>query len=363
MLFAQSGGFCHVDRCEMSVLEHHVTKAKENHSNQAHIVAYKEGGPRGDPSVDGTYINSIENLMLLCPGCHSHVDKNARQYPRRALELMKHGRVELVRRAIQTRASELRTYALVFEAPIGSRSVSIADHQIVAAISPRHLGHSIPLRIQTNQLAAVGEVDSFYAVAAEMIEKRVKAFWETGGDLARAEHVSVFAFGPIPLLVKLGASLNDKVPHHIHNLRNDPSTWEWNSSGEAARYSFRVVKQGTKDAEPILAISISGAFSLGSVDPALAESATVYELVLDDRPIGRTAIQRSEDIDSFRSAYSNALAEIAKRHGASTPVHLMAAVPVGPSVAFGLMRHPKVHGPLKVYDYRDGNFKPTRDMV
>ena len=122
MLWAQSGGFCQFDACELSLIEHHVTKQQGNFADKAHIVAFSEGGPRSDATVDESYINSLDNLMLLCKGCHQHIDDNAEAFPLRALEAMKAERAELVRTSIQNRAAELRMTTR--SRPRGLRSIA-----------------------------------------------------------------------------------------------------------------------------------------------------------------------------------------------------------------------------------------------
>ncbi|WP_271183643.1 HNH endonuclease, partial [Novosphingobium resinovorum] len=44
----------------------------------AHIVARQAEGPRGD-GVGGD--NSYENLILLCPTCHTRIDKAPNDFP------------------------------------------------------------------------------------------------------------------------------------------------------------------------------------------------------------------------------------------------------------------------------------------
>lgn len=247
MLYAQSGGFCQFDACENSILEHNVTKTPENAGEKAHIVAYRDGGTRADPTLSTEYINSLENLMALCPGCHDHIDKNGTLYPRRRLEEMKHARVALVRDAIRNRSHEMKTHVLAFEVPIGGRAVSVATHETVSAIRPRYPVLSNPLRMDLNGLATLGETPEFYAVAAAQIEKEIGDHFRNGGALFDAHHISVFGLAPIPLLVKFGATLNDKIPIVVHHRRNNPATWDWNSEGTTKTDCYLYQNGGEKE--------------------------------------------------------------------------------------------------------------------
>lgn len=356
MLWAQSGGFCQFDACELSLIEHHVTKQQGNFADKAHIVAFSEGGPRSDPNEDNSYINSLDNLMLLCKSCHKHIDDHAVAYPRRALESMKAERVELVRASIQNRAAELRTHILAFEAPIGGRTVIIANHEMAAAIRPRNMYRAQPLRIPINELSGLGETPAFYQAAAQLIERQIAGWMAKGGVLAEASHISVFAIGPIPLLVRLGASLPDKIPIQIHHKRNNPATWVWNGEGETLRFELCEVRRGSQGAKVVLALSISGAVPVNDLDAAFGASSSIYELHLVGQPPARTAMQRASDLEAFKHAYASALGRISEVHGVSTPINLLPAIPAAVAVACGLMRHPKAHGPLVVHDLRDGAY-------
>ncbi|XKK39972.1 hypothetical protein HFP72_03995 [Nocardiopsis sp. ARC36] len=43
----------------------------------AHITAHGDAGPRADPAIPIDQRNSIDNLLYLCPSCHSRIDKNS----------------------------------------------------------------------------------------------------------------------------------------------------------------------------------------------------------------------------------------------------------------------------------------------
>lgn len=69
MLFSRSAGRCNICKEEVP----HIAE-------RAHIIAHSTDGPRGDIQFIGN-TNSYDNLILLCPNCHSEVDKNPQNYP------------------------------------------------------------------------------------------------------------------------------------------------------------------------------------------------------------------------------------------------------------------------------------------
>jgi len=79
-LFADSGGFCQNPRCLHPLFLD--TEAGAVHvAEMAHIVAAKDGGPRADPALSAEERGAYGNLILLCPTCHSTIDKAPDAFP------------------------------------------------------------------------------------------------------------------------------------------------------------------------------------------------------------------------------------------------------------------------------------------
>jgi hypothetical protein len=73
-LVALSQGTCYFPKCKIPTV---VLVEGEPVLNlqRAHIIAFRENGPRGDESQDRARINHFENLILLCTPHHLLVDK------------------------------------------------------------------------------------------------------------------------------------------------------------------------------------------------------------------------------------------------------------------------------------------------
>jgi hypothetical protein len=74
-LFAKSRNQCAMPRC-MAVLIQYETVIGEI----CHIRARSKGGPRYDPALSLKERNAFANLILLCPTCHSLVDKGSSRF-------------------------------------------------------------------------------------------------------------------------------------------------------------------------------------------------------------------------------------------------------------------------------------------
>tara|TARA_R110000765_G_scaffold310918_7_gene404134 strand:+ start:39 stop:629 length:591 start_codon:yes stop_codon:yes gene_type:complete len=55
-------------------------------AEMAHVLPHGEDGPRANETVGEVYdTDSFENLILLCPKCHTIIDKHPEAYPRQTI--------------------------------------------------------------------------------------------------------------------------------------------------------------------------------------------------------------------------------------------------------------------------------------
>lgn len=87
MLYAKSGNVCAMYGCKNKLIYENST----NISEICHINAVNDNGARYRPGLSDEYINSYDNLILLCPTHHSIIDKkeNEGAYPADFLKNMK----------------------------------------------------------------------------------------------------------------------------------------------------------------------------------------------------------------------------------------------------------------------------------
>ena len=69
----------------------------------AHILPASPKGPRGRADHDAeAHTNNTANLMLLCPGCHDKIDRDADGYPENDLSGLHQAYLERIRLAATT---------------------------------------------------------------------------------------------------------------------------------------------------------------------------------------------------------------------------------------------------------------------
>lgn len=80
-LLAASGGFCGNPSCHRNLFDFFETGEVKNIEELAHIIGQKKEGPRGNDDLPLSERDEFDNIILLCPTCHTIIDKNPRLYP------------------------------------------------------------------------------------------------------------------------------------------------------------------------------------------------------------------------------------------------------------------------------------------
>ena len=79
-LFADSGGFCANPNCLAEIF----AESEENEihiGEMAHVISAGDKGPRAEKDMTDEQRATYENLILLCPNCHTKIDKAEEDFP------------------------------------------------------------------------------------------------------------------------------------------------------------------------------------------------------------------------------------------------------------------------------------------
>lgn len=346
-LYVRAGGRCEFDGCNAYLLEHAVTFKAGNFGQTAHIVAFRPEGPRGRDTRPAD-INDDANLMLLCAGCHKIIDDRPDDYTVQALRECKRAH-ELRIKHLTSLGPAQKTAVLVVKAPVNGQPVAVPFDHLVEATAPRYPTRSEPEVVDLTTIADRGE--GFTRVACDTIKEEVARFFGSGGEGRRAGHASIFALGPIPVLIYLGCQLTNKIPADLFQRHRDTENWTWKRGGRLARYTVRHLQSGTGKSEVALVVSLSGTIQVRDLPETVRRTATIYEITLADQPPRPTFLGRKQDLEGFRTAFQQAMGLIAQRHGRVSTVDLFPAIPAPVAVLCGRELLPKAHPTLRVWDY------------
>jgi len=78
-LWARAAARCQFSGCNKLLYKSAVTQESVNVSQNAHIYAFSENGPRGWGlfKTKPTSLNDVSNLMLMCYDCHKKLIRKA----------------------------------------------------------------------------------------------------------------------------------------------------------------------------------------------------------------------------------------------------------------------------------------------
>lgn len=86
-LFADSGGYCQNPNCNRNLFIS-IGEADFHIAEMAHIISAGDEGPRSKKRTNEQK-NEFSNLILLCPNCHTKIDKAEDEFPEELLKKWK----------------------------------------------------------------------------------------------------------------------------------------------------------------------------------------------------------------------------------------------------------------------------------
>lgn len=81
ILYLQSGGICQNPHCNCDLVRFFESGQVTDIEELAHIIGQSESGPRGAEDMPLTIRDEVDNIICLCPTCHTLIDKNPDEYP------------------------------------------------------------------------------------------------------------------------------------------------------------------------------------------------------------------------------------------------------------------------------------------
>jgi hypothetical protein len=356
LLFVRAGGRCEFDGHKKYLLEHPLTLTEINLAQMAHIVAFKENGPRGDTVPRPEDINNIENLMLLCHDCHKLIDDNPDQYSVATLKAYKNSHEDQMY-YVTGLSTRLRTTIVQLKSKINDQIVDIPVSHVLEAVTPRYPTNKQGFVIDLTGIE--GHDLAYYQTAMQTIKSRLELLYSPGMEVEQTRHISLFAMANIPLLVYFGSRLSNKVPVDFYQRHRDSKNWVWKASGQPAEYKFELIRAGTDKKNVALIVSLTGKVHIEHLPSEIDEKYYLYEITLQNQVPNPDFLKQRDDLEKFASIYRLTLATLMADHGKLDMLHLFPAVPAPIAVVCGYELLPKIYPTIVVHDYdkSEGGFK------
>lgn len=168
---------------------------------------------------------------------------------------------------------------------------------------------------------------------------------------------SVFPIAPIPLIIKLGELVGDKIPCDVYQKTRFPDTWEWQSHELTNKFGVDVFKSDLSNEIVALNISLTNDVNNDRIY-SVGEYETIYKIKADIT--GVDCIKSIEDLSAFWHTYQNVLDEILNEHGAGCQIHLFPAMPVSAAFEVGRRYMLGTYPCITIFDENNGFFETLK---
>lgn len=346
-LWWKAAGRCEFNGCNKLLTQHGVTMQDCNLANCAHIIADSPKGPRGNIQSEELAKDS-KNIMLMCPECHKYIDHEGKDlYSAEVLFAMKakHEDRILFVTGIQP---NMKSLVVAYGPKIGTDTPHFHKDVLFNTIFPeRYPADQSPIEIQMkNSVMKDGET-FFWEVESRQIEEICAN--KILGPLERGDlsHVSLFALGPQPLLVKLGTMLNDKYPIMVFQKHRVPDCWCWLE--ECPKNDIQLIEPHDKTKEPVLVIALSTKAILDRIADRFGDTVSLWSITCNEP--GNDMMRSHSQLKQFNQVVRMAMDAIKTTHSKADCLKIFMAAPASCAVELGRIRMPKADLPWVLYDY------------
>ncbi len=348
-LWVKSGGRCEFKGCNKDLYKEGLTLKKQKLGEVAHIVAAELTGPRGDNPLPINDRNKFENLMLVCGEHHKHFDvQYVKEHPVELLTKWKKEHEKRIEWLLSIRPNA-KSKIVRLLAKIGGESVSCSESEIREAILPKYPLDENSIEIDLRSIPESGD-EAYWTNCKQTISENLKSLHVPSLSNPPIDHISIFGFAPIPLLIHLGRSLGNKIPATIYQRHRGSEKWLWNTDSPPVSFSYAQISHGNDEKRAVVLISLSGKVAQNQIPDELLTNCDVYELIIDGQAPNTSVINTPEDLERFRRSYQEMLGTIRLHKPNVSEIHLFPAIPISVAICCGRELLEKAHPCLVVYD-------------
>lgn len=346
-LWIKAGGRCQYEGCNKSLTEDILTKKNYNQAYIAHIVADVPGGPRGCSIRSPLLKDDLSNLMLLCDSHHRLIDREEiEEHPEPKLLQMKSAHEERIFRATGI-AANMQSHIVVYKANIGEHAPCVDYNTVKEYLAPMHYpatNSAIDLSLTNSPQRDRDAL--FWQTELEVMRKHFNERLKQLIQKQEISHISLFAFAPMPLLIKLGTYLNDIQAITVHQPVRSPKTWNLSDAADRITYTYSAPEE--RKSIVSLKISLSGTIDDSRITSVLGEDVTIYTISIDN-PFN-DFLKNKSHLEDFSVMIRKVFNEIKAIYGSKCQLHIFPAMPVATAIELGRVWMPKADMTLVIYD-------------
>ena len=126
-LWASSAGYCCNPSCHRDLFPLFEDGSITCIDELAHIIGHKEKGPRGENELPLSQRDEFENMIVLCPSCHTMIDKNPQTFTVELIKKWKKEHCDAIRNLMSVQSFQSREDARKALIPLLEENKTIFD--------------------------------------------------------------------------------------------------------------------------------------------------------------------------------------------------------------------------------------------
>lgn len=329
----------------------------------AHNVGWSENSPRGNSSKSSAERSLADNLLLLCRTCHKPVDDEGviGCYTIEVLQRLKQEHEARIR-FLTAIGADRRAVVIRLVGPVRGVSPELTyDTVLTATTSAGVFPATLPNAYRNAIEIDLREYGEGTPSTFEMCVTRINNYIARVNEGIKRDEITrlaLFAFARIPLLVYLGAQLDDKISMLIFQRQRtqDKNAWCWPlDPPEPPRFKHNKLRDGDTHRVALI-INISGTIHLDDLPLDVRDTHTIYvvdPIAPDDS--GPSIISSPKARENFEETMRSFFAYIEKYHGKVPEMAVFPAVPMSCAITLGLVLMPHVSPTLILFDRNEQN--------
>lgn len=379
-VWVRSGGRCAI--CNRYLLDGGMTERTIHLGELAHIVGQQQtaGSPRGSHELDER--DTADNLMLACADEHDEIDA------RETLDVFTVEKLRALKRAHEDRIKHVtgltadRTTTVVrMIGQVRGQQVELTRETAAATVITsadrfplflesysrhgvevelRHLPGASVLDLRNIAGEDVADHD-YYKAATAVIDGVIDHQLNHGIVRDQVAHLSVFGFARLPLLIYLGARLDDTVPTDVYQRHRHDESWSWSEDAPIANFEVQTDQGNATADEAVLVLNVSGTIQPGEIPTALV-GLRRYRVTVLDTPAEPDVMRNRESLRHFQVCLRSLFAELEAKAKHIQRLHVLPALPLSAGVTLGRVHDRQVHPSLKIYDRTDSGYYPALEI-
>ncbi|MDY0236327.1 MAG: SAVED domain-containing protein [Gudongella sp.] len=348
-LWTRAAGRCEMRSCNKFLFDSVTSPESFNGAEMAHIIANLAKGPRGVEKESAKLAKDVNNLMLLCPSCHNEIDKseNLEYFTIELLTNMKKEHEDRIR-LVTGITEDQDCHVITYYAGISDIDNFFTEKRIKSELLPDYFTHFPHINLGMSGRYDKDNTEKYWIDEENNLvnnfNKKVRPIIEEN----EVNSFAVFALAPIPLLIKLGALLDDKVSSAVYQKHRNPDTWKWLEE-DIRDFDYKIIYPEKISNNIALNLSLSGTITDDRIQAVFPDK-DIDICTLTIKNPNFDYLMTKEQLEIFSVKINQILDRLKEMYGHNNNLHVFPACPSSIAIEIGRRWFKKADLNLVIYD-------------